>query len=226
MDTLRRHTGLPSLVTARRERGLEPTSGGSHSRHPARQMYRTANASLLRARSVGGDSLRHTTHTQPPVAAFLESICNMGLVHMVIKLDGQPARFPAVVSLGGDVDFLTSTEHFRSLQAAVTRFFGDWLGMLGTDVTSRAVSRKPSHWQFRMEQQGRLIYQVHLIQAADAEAAAMLGRRVRLVERSRCLWAPAPADAVRLRERDCVEKRRAGRASNLCPTEPRPHQGR
>ena len=158
------------------------------------------------------------------LSAFLESICER-LVHMVIKLDGQPASFPAVVSLGGDVDFLTTAEHFPSLQAAVTRFFGDRLGMLGAGVTSRAFSHKSSQWQFRMEQRGRLLYQVHLIQATDAEAVAMLGRRIRLVRRSPCLWEPAPADAVRLRNRDCVEKREAGRASSLCPTGPRARHG-
>ena len=220
IDTLTRRARLPSmgLVTALgRKTVREQKSADSLSRRPVASLLHSTNTSL-RPPSASGDVSRRApgSRGQPPVAAFLEHICER-LVYMVIKLDGQPARFPSEITTGGDVDLLTTPEHFLRLQAAVTRFFSERLGVLGTGVvTSRAFSRKPFHWQFRMEQRGRLIYQVHLIQAADAEAAAMLGRRVRLVKRSPCLWAPAPADAARLRERDCVEKRNAGRASSLC----------
>lgn len=197
----------------------QPTSCGYP---PGRPFYNcscsrveVAEGLTRRGRSEGAKTLR-SRGVQPAVGAFLESICNLGLVHMVIKLDGQPARFPAVVHFGGDVDILTTDDHFLNLQSAVTRFFNDRLAMLGANATSRALSEKHnSEWRFRMEQRGRLIYQVHLKKAADAEAAAMLDRR-RLVERSPFLWAPAPADAARLRERDCAEKRRLGRMVPAC----------
>ena len=58
----------------------------------------------------------HRRADLPDIAAFLVRICE--IPHLVIKTDGQPQGFPLAINAGGDVDILTTPQHFASLQAA------------------------------------------------------------------------------------------------------------
>ena len=91
-------------------------------------------------------------------------------------------------------------------------------------MSSRILTSKPHNWQFRLEH-GRLIYQIHLIEAND-QTLPMIARAVgtrtsadaaRVDSKPVCLRVPTEADAVVLRQQDCAKKKRVGRASPLCP---------
>lgn len=149
---------------------------------------------------------------------YLRSICTAPS-WMIIKWDAQPAAFPSVVRLGGDVDILAAPMHFSTLRKATTAYWGR-AALADPSIHVRELSRTAHNWQLRLERRhgGRrtLVYQVHLIEAATEELQSMLARRRQpLGERSAglspCLWAPQAADDVHLRELDCKRDAAKGR---------------
>lgn len=141
----------------------------------------------------------------PDVHGFLLSLCTVP--HMVIKTDAQPTGFPAVLRRGNDVDLLTDNKHFETLVNRTRRFFQD-------ASTFREV-RDEHNWRFRMEDRGRLVYQIHITEVSDPTVGDIFARRVmHTTNDTKCLWLPNRGDDATLRNLDCATHWR--RKRHLC----------
>lgn len=144
----------------------------------------------------------------PDVQLLLQSICER-IPHAVVKLDGQPTGFPMAITIGGDVDILTTEKYAPRLCKHVEEHFKSFAPIF--HLVKKA--EQPGNWRYRLERNGHLVYLFHVMwrpleQAQLAET--MLSRRAQARRGNNvCLWTLAKTDELLLRDHDCNRSRAA-----------------